>query len=98
MRLSKSLSPARLFARTDSKIFGVRGLFTSNPQIIANKHAWQDPAKRKKIEHIALLLKGALMAEAKVGIKLNVPKAKLDTVVSMLPSLERTDRVSLFLS
>lgn len=62
-------------------------LFTSNPQVIANRAAWQDPVKREKIEQIALLLKGALMAEAKVGIKLNVPKAKLDTIVNMLPSL-----------
>jgi ATP phosphoribosyltransferase len=62
-------------------------LFTSNPQIIANRSAWKHPAKREKIEQIALLLKGALTAEAKVGIKMNVPKEKLDSIVSMLPSL-----------
>lgn len=62
-------------------------LFTSNPQLIANRLAWQQPAKREKIEQIALLLKGALMAEAKVGIKMNVPKDRLDMIVNMLPSL-----------
>jgi ATP phosphoribosyltransferase len=62
-------------------------LFTSNPQIIANRQAWKDPAKREKIDQISLLLKGALDAEAKVGIKMNVPKEQLDTIVSMLPSL-----------
>jgi ATP phosphoribosyltransferase len=62
-------------------------LFTSNPQLIANRSAWQYAAKREKIEQIALLLKGALTAEAKVGIKMNVPKARLDTIVAMLPSL-----------
>jgi ATP phosphoribosyltransferase len=62
-------------------------LFTSNPQIIANRTAWRQPAKREKIDQIALLLKGALTAEAKVGIKMNVPKEQLDRVVSMLPSL-----------
>lgn len=62
-------------------------LFTSNPQIVANRAAWQQPAKREKIEQIALLLKGALLAEAKVGIKMNVPREQLDRVVSMLPSL-----------
>jgi ATP phosphoribosyltransferase len=62
-------------------------LFTSNPQIVANRVAWRQPAKREKIEQIALLLKGALLAEAKVGIKMNVPREQLDHVVSMLPSL-----------
>ena len=62
-------------------------LFTSNPQIIANHAAWTDPARREKIEQIALLLKGALTAEAKVGIKMNVPKEQLETIVGMVPSL-----------
>jgi ATP phosphoribosyltransferase len=62
-------------------------LFTSNPQLIANPEAWRQPAKREKIDQIALLLKGALAAEAKVGIKMNVPQEQLDHVVSMLPSL-----------
>lgn len=62
-------------------------LFTSNPQIIAHRAAWQDPVRREKIEQIALLLKGALSAEAKVGIKMNVPKERLETIVSMVPSL-----------
>ena len=62
-------------------------LFTSNPQLVANRAAWQQPAKREKIDQIALLLKGALTAEAKVGIKMNVPREQLDRVVSMLPSL-----------
>ncbi len=62
-------------------------LFTSNPQIIANRDAWKDPARREKLEQISLLLNGALQAEAKVGIKMNVPKERLETIVSMLPSL-----------
>jgi len=62
-------------------------LFTSNPQLVANRTAWQQPEKREKIEQIALLLNGALTAEAKVGIKMNVPKEHLDRIVSMLPSL-----------
>jgi ATP phosphoribosyltransferase len=62
-------------------------LFTSNPQIIANRAAWKDPTRREKIEQISLLLKGALTAEAKVGIKMNVPKEQLETIVSMVPSL-----------
>ena len=65
----------------------IHELFTSNPQLIANRSAWQDVRKREKIEQISLLLTGALTAEAQVGIKMNVPKEKLDQIVGMLPSL-----------
>lgn len=65
----------------------IHELFTSNPQLIANRSAWQDAKKREKIEQISLLLTGALTAEAQVGIKMNVPKDKLDQIVGMLPSL-----------
>jgi ATP phosphoribosyltransferase len=65
----------------------IHELFMSNPQLIANRSAWENPGKKEKIQQIALLLTGALAAEAKVGIKMNVPKEKLDHVVSMLPSL-----------
>jgi ATP phosphoribosyltransferase len=59
----------------------------SNPQLIANHAAWSDPWKREKIEQISLLLNGALQAEAKVGLKMNVPKEKLDAIIKMLPSI-----------
>lgn len=65
----------------------IHELFTSNPQLIANRSAWDNPEKKEKIQQIALMLTGALTAEAKVGIKMNVSKEKLDYVVSMLPSL-----------
>ncbi|HEB79682.1 MAG TPA: ATP phosphoribosyltransferase [Rhodospirillales bacterium] len=55
--------------------------------LIANKDAFADPWKRRKIEQIALLLKSALAAHEKVLIKLNVAKDKLDGVVDQLPSL-----------
>jgi ATP phosphoribosyltransferase len=59
----------------------------STTKLIANREAWADPWKRQKIEVLAILLKGALEAEAKVGLKMNVPKAKLDAVSSQLPAL-----------
>lgn len=59
----------------------------STTQLIANHEAWADPWKRAKIEVLALLLKGALEAESKVGLKMNVPKELLDEVSSHLPSL-----------
>jgi ATP phosphoribosyltransferase len=65
----------------------VTELFESNPQLIANSAAWNDPWKRAKIEQISVLLQGALRAEDKVGIKMNVPKDQLQAVIDLLPSL-----------
>jgi ATP phosphoribosyltransferase len=62
-------------------------LMESCPQLIANKQAWNDPWKREKIEQIKMLLQGALSAEAKVGIKLNVAEADLEKVISLIPSI-----------
>jgi len=52
-------------------------LLETNTKFIANKKSWADPAKRRKIETIALLLTGALEAGSKVGLKMNAPKAAL---------------------
>jgi ATP phosphoribosyltransferase len=62
-------------------------LFESNPQLIANRKAWEVGWKRDKLEQISMLLQGALTAESKVGIKLNVPKEKLSAVIELIPSL-----------
>jgi len=62
-------------------------LMQTNTQLIANHSAWQDPVKREKIEQIALLLKGALLGEKLVGLKMNVPKGRLEDIVAILPSL-----------
>ncbi len=65
----------------------IHELMESHTQLIANHESWKDSWKREKMEQIALLLKGALDAEKMVGLKMNVPKAKLDQVVELLPSL-----------
>jgi ATP phosphoribosyltransferase len=62
-------------------------LFESVPQLIANKAAWDTPWKREKIEQVGLLLAGALRAEAQVGLKMNVPEAKLEEVIRLLPAI-----------
>lgn len=62
-------------------------LFESNPQLIANHDAWACAWKKEKIEQISMLLQGALVAEDKVGIKLNVTKDRLEEVIEMIPSL-----------
>ena len=75
---------------TTIKAHGLRiihELMQSNTQLIANIDAWKDPWKREKIEHIAVLMQGALRAERLVGLKMNVPKERFEEVVKMLPSL-----------
>ncbi|MBI4023895.1 MAG: ATP phosphoribosyltransferase [Verrucomicrobia bacterium] len=59
----------------------------STTRLIANKKSWQDKWKRKKIETIAMLLKGALAAEEKVGLKMNAPDEKLQEILQALPAL-----------
>lgn len=70
-----------------NKLRIVDTLLTSTPRLIANRDAWQDSWKRKKIETLALLLKGALEAESKVGLKMNVPEVKLPNLLQTLPAL-----------
>lgn len=65
----------------------VETLCTSFPQMIANRASWADGWKRRKIENLALLLRGALAAEEKVGLKMNLPAAKLDELLRLLPAL-----------
>ncbi|MFH1860452.1 MAG: ATP phosphoribosyltransferase [bacterium] len=62
-------------------------ILTSTTRLIANKTSWEDAWKRKKIENIAILLKGALNAKGKVGLKMNVQEINLDKIVSSLPAL-----------
>jgi len=70
-----------------NKLRIVDTLLETNTKFIANKVSWANPAKRKKIETIALLLRGALEAGTKVGLKLNAPKKALDKIVNCVPSL-----------
>lgn len=73
-------------------------LLESCPQLIANKEAWKDPWKRAKIEQIQLLLQGALSAENKVGIKLNVAETDLDKIVQLIPSITAPTIATLYQS
>ena len=59
----------------------------STTRFIANKAAWEDDWKREKAENLLMLLQGALAAEPKVGLKMNVPRAKIDQVIAKLPAL-----------
>ena len=68
----------------------------SNTQLIANRESYKDPWKKEKIEQITLLLKGALRAENLVGLKMNVPEKKIETVINILPSLNAPTVAGLF--
>jgi ATP phosphoribosyltransferase len=70
-------------------------ILESTTVLIANRDAWKDPWKRKKIENIAMLLTGALRAEEKVGVKMNVNRANLDKVLKVLPALHTPTMSSL---
>ena len=71
----------------------VETILESETVLIANKDSWKDEWKKRKMENIVMLLKGALLAEEKVGLKMNLPKNKLDEVIKTLPCL-RTPTVS----
>jgi len=70
-----------------NKLRIVDTLLETNTKLIANKNSWANPAKRRKIETIALMLRGALEAESKVGLKLNALKSGLDAIIKAVPSL-----------
>src|SRR5216683_2546922 len=62
-------------------------LLTSSPRLVANKQSWGNEWKQAKIRQIAVLLRGALDAEGRVFIKLNVVKENLERVIALLPSI-----------
>ena len=62
-------------------------LLSSTPRLIANHASWKEPWKRQKLKTLALLLKGALEAETKVGLKMNIASKNLQTLLETLPAL-----------
>jgi ATP phosphoribosyltransferase len=68
-------------------------LLTSTMRFVANRSAWAVPWKREKMENIAMLLKGAIEARAKVGLKMNVPEDRLAEIVGFLPA-EKSPTIS----
>jgi len=70
-----------------NKLRIVETLMESSPQVIANKKAWADDWKRKKMETLVLLLRGAHNARDKVGLKMNIEEKALQNLLQTLPSL-----------
>jgi ATP phosphoribosyltransferase len=76
-----------------NKLRIVDTLLTSSTRFIANHQAMAIGWKRQKIENMALLLKGAIDAREKVGLKMNVPRSALDAIAAILPA-EKSPTVS----
>lgn len=68
-------------------------VITSTTRFIANKQAWQDKFKREKIENISILLNAAINAGSRVGLKMNVKKDDLESILKVLPA-EKSPTVS----
>jgi len=62
-------------------------LLESTPRLIANRQASADPWKKRKLERLLLVLRGAIQAIDRVGLMMNVPRARLDGVLALLPAL-----------
>ena len=76
----------------------IHELMQTNTQLIVNRESWKNPQKKAKIEQIALLLKGALLGQKMVGLKMNVPAELMEDVINMLPSLNAPTVASLYQS
>lgn len=71
-------------------------VLVSTPRLVANRRSWEDPWKRKKIENMVMLLEGALLAEQKVALKMNVSADNLSGVIELLPALRKPTISNLF--
>ena len=67
----------------------VETVLESHTMLIANKESWHHPQKRETIENFHLMLQAAIGSEGKVGLKMNVPKDKLEMVMQTLPAMKQ---------
>ena len=61
----------------------------SSTRFIANRSSYADAWKKQKIDDIVLMLQGAMAAEGKVGLMMNVPSERLKNVLALLPALQQ---------
>jgi len=71
-------------------------ILESRTMIIANKESWKNPVKHQKIEDLNMLLQSAIQAEGKVGLKMNLPKDKIDDLIKVLPAMKKPTISSLY--
>ena len=72
-----------------NKLRVIATILESTTKLHANRAAWNEPWKREKLESISVLLKGALLARSKVGLKMNVPATALNTILGILPAMKQ---------
>lgn len=72
-----------------NKLRIVETIMESTTLLIANRNVWKDDWKRTKIENLAMLFEGAIIAREKVGLKMNVPNGSLEHVLKILPALRK---------
>jgi len=71
-----------------NKLRIIATILESTTKLHANRTAWDDTWKKEKLQNISVLLKGALRARSKVGLKMNIPEDALDTILSILPAMK----------
>ncbi|KAF1084462.1 ATP phosphoribosyltransferase [Sporotomaculum syntrophicum] len=71
-----------------NKLTVIDTILVSTTRLHANPKAWEDPFKKEKLQNLAVLLQGALRADSKVGLKMNLPKDKLDNILAILPAMK----------
>jgi ATP phosphoribosyltransferase len=81
-----------------NKLRIVDTLLVSTPRLIVNHASWKDKWKRAKIQTLALLLRGALEAESKVGLKMNIAQKNLARLLQELPALRNPTIANLSLA
>jgi ATP phosphoribosyltransferase len=62
-------------------------LMKSNTKLIANREAWNDDGKRRRIENLAMLIEGAIRSESRKGLKLNARRDDARDIIDLLPAL-----------
>ncbi len=72
----------------DNNLREIATILESTPRLHANRRSWADPWKREKLQNLAVLLLGALRADRKVGLKMNVPGDRLQHVLEILPAMK----------
>jgi len=72
-----------------NKLVEISTICESTTQFIANKNSYKDSWKKDKMGQVCLLLKGAIAAEEKVGLKMNVRKSDINRVIKLLPALKK---------
>jgi len=71
-----------------NKLRVIATILESTTRLHANRQSWEDLYKREKLQNLAVLLQGALRADSKAGLKMNVPSDRLDEVLAILPAMK----------